>query len=159
MTIDKTIGKYMGEEYIIKNPRMKDFIKATEEVRWGPSLKFLIKKLGGAADILYLEYEDDYQGYLDVDILLNNGKVFSYKYYYGSCSGCDQWEDDLDRLSRQGKIEYSYFEDDERGSGPALEYVANEMRKEATIFNNINDYNKWIKKVKGHRKGREILER
>lgn len=42
--------------------------------------------------IIRLKYEAGYQGYVDIDVLLSSGKVFSYYYAYGSCSECDEWE-------------------------------------------------------------------
>lgn len=62
-----------------------------ENARYSENLETVINSLN-AIEILHLEYESDYQGYVDIDVLLKNGKVFIYDYYYGSCSGCDEWE-------------------------------------------------------------------
>lgn len=59
-------------------------------------------------------------------MLLEDGRVFSYKYSYGSCSGCDQWESDG-------------LEDFE---------IEDEMTSKATFFSNIQEYNKWRETTK-----------
>ena len=64
--------------------------------RWEEGVEYALELLGGGKEILRVSYEADYQGYLDIDVLLNDGRVFSYKYWYGSCSGCDAWEDATD---------------------------------------------------------------
>ena len=66
-------------------------INICEEVdgcRYCSNLQKVIDRLGGEK-ILRLEYESDYQGYVDIDVLLSDGTVMSYYYSYGSCSGCD----------------------------------------------------------------------
>jgi len=73
--------------------------------------------------LLRKEYEDDYSGYVDVDALLEDGRVFSYKYWYGSCSVCDEWED-------------RELSGDE---------IKDEMMLEATIFDSLGEYEKWRK--------------
>jgi hypothetical protein len=60
--------------------------------RYADNLQNVLDKLG-AVKLLRADYENDYQGHVDVDVLLGDGKVFSYNYSYGSCSGCDEWED------------------------------------------------------------------
>lgn len=59
--------------------------------RYSDNLLNVLRKLK-AVEILRLEYLADYQGDLDIDVLLKDGRVFSYAYSYGSCSGCDDWE-------------------------------------------------------------------
>jgi hypothetical protein len=54
--------------------------------RWEDALEAAINKLGGK-EILFVNYQADYQGFLDIDVLLENGFIFSYRYSYGSCSG------------------------------------------------------------------------
>jgi len=88
--------------------------------RYSEILENVLDRLG-AEKILKEEYEDDYQGYIDVDVLLKDGRVFSYEYSYGSCSGCDSWE----------AMDYS------------IEQIEAEMLTEATFFDNIDQYNKW----------------
>jgi hypothetical protein len=52
--------------------------------RWEESLQGVLNIIGGT-EILFVDFEADYQGYLDIDVLLANGCIFSYKYSYGSC--------------------------------------------------------------------------
>jgi|WetSurSiteA1Bulk_404760.scaffolds.fasta_scaffold12997_4 hypothetical protein len=55
--------------------------------RWEEYLEEAIEKLGGGEKVLRIRYEADYQGFLDIDILLKDGRIVSYEYTYGSCSG------------------------------------------------------------------------
>ena len=98
--------------------------------RYGDILLNLLKHLN-TKEILNLSYENDYQGYVDIDALLEDGRILSYKYYYGSCAGCDEWE----------ALNISNIE---------IEEV---MMKEATFFDNIDQYNKWLK-MKQEQKGK-----
>lgn len=95
-----------------------------ENARYSNLLQEVVEELVGKK-LLRKEYESNWQGFVDVDVLLTDGRVFSYKYYYGSCSGCDEWESEM----------YTDLE------------IKNIMLKEATIFNNLIDYNKWREKV------------
>jgi hypothetical protein len=75
--------------------------------------------------VRFLEYEDGYQGEVDIDVECKESDygdnvVVSYQYYYGSCSGCDQWESD-------------------ELSGPG---IVQEMTKAFTIFTSA-EYEKW----------------
>jgi len=88
--------------------------------RYTDCLDRIIHKLNGVK-ILRLEYDNGYQGFVDVDVLLTDKRVFSYKYTYGSCSGCDEWES---RDLSSSEIE-------------------NEMLKEATLFSDEYSYKKW----------------
>jgi len=84
------------------------------DCRWIEHLDEVLDRLKGVY-ILRLEFEDGWQGNVDTDVLLEDGRVFSYSYSYGSCSGCDQWED---------------FTGD----------VTQVMLDEATIFDNMDQY-------------------
>lgn len=75
-----------------------------------------------AVEVLRKDYEDDYQGHVDVDVLLFDGRVFSYLYYYGSCSGCDEWE--------------SEGYDDNK--------IKEIILKEATFFSDVDSYSIWL---------------
>jgi len=65
--------------------------KLKAECRYSENVQEVLTKLG-AKETLFINECDDWQGFLDVDVLLNDGRVFSYRYDYGSCSGCDEWE-------------------------------------------------------------------
>lgn len=54
--------------------------------------------------------------------LLEDGRVFWYKYYYGSCSGCDSWE----------------------SSNLPDEQIIDVMEKEATFFESKEQWEKRI---------------
>lgn len=95
--------------------------------RYSDVLESLLKKLK-AKQVLREHSIDDWQGEVDVDVLLEDGRVFSYYYSYGSCSGCDGWEaEGLD----DGQIEA-------------------EMAKDATYFDNIEQYNQYLN-MKGNK--------
>ena len=66
---------------------------------------------------------------VDVDVLLSDGRVFSYYYVYGSCSGCDEWE------ARNLSCD-------------EIESVIMQEMQEATIFNDLESYNQWRENVK-----------
>lgn len=91
-----------------------------EEARYADVLGPLLHKLGIVC-VLRLEYESDYQGYVDIDALLNDGRVFSYYYGYGSCPGCDDWED------------RNLTDDD----------IEAEMERGATMLDNMEQYLVW----------------
>jgi len=91
--------------------------------RYSEILEEVITELS-AVKVLREDFEDFYQGFVDVDVLLKDGKVFSYNYSYGSCSVCDEWE------SRE-------LTDEE------IKII---MKTESTIFDDIEQYNEWRKR-------------
>jgi hypothetical protein len=95
--------------------------------RYSEHLETLVNRFHGV-EVLRLEFEANYQGHVDIDVLLSDGRVLSYEYWYGSCSGCDEWE------SRD-------LSDEE---------IVSTMEQEATIFDNLEQYNEWIKKTEKH---------
>jgi len=100
---------------------MLDIVEATEDARYSEVLQTVIEELKGI-EILRLDYCSDYQGHVDIDVLLEDGRVFSYKYWYGSCSGCDEWED----------------------RSLTNEEIKDVMIQEATFFSGLESYNTWI---------------
>jgi len=100
---------------------MLNIYEELDYARYTDNLQSLIEKLGGGVEFLRKQYEADYQGEVDVDILLVDGRVFSYYYGYGSCSGCDEWE------SRE----------------LTDEQIEEVMLKECTIFDNREKYDQW----------------
>lgn len=91
--------------------------------RYSEILVDVLQKIG-AIKMLREDFHDDYQGHVDVDALLSDGRVYSYCYYYGSCSGCDEWEA-------------------ENYSGDKIF----EIMKDATYFDDMEQYKKWREKV------------
>ncbi len=92
--------------------------------RYSDNLQTVLNKLG-SKELLHKDYESDYQGYVDISVLLEDGRVYSYKYYYGSCSGCDEWESD------------NYSD----------EQIVQIMIDEATFFDNIEQFNKYRENI------------
>lgn len=78
-----------------------------------------------AEKVLRVEFEADWQGFLDCDVLLKDGRVFSYFYNYGSCSGCDEWEN-RDLTTKE---------------------IIDEIREAATYFSTYDSYLQWRSKV------------
>lgn len=99
---------------------MLEIEKICDYARYSDTLETFINRLNGK-EVLRLDYDSDYQGYVDIDVLLEDGRVFSYMYWYGSCSGCDEWE----------------------AEGFSDEEIIKIMTDEATFFNNKTDYDKW----------------
>lgn len=110
---------------------MIDIEKEVDQARYSANLQTVLTKLG-AKELLRKKYESGYQGYVDVDVLLEDGRVYSYYYPYGSCPGCDEWE-------------YRNLTDEE------IEEI---MIKEATIFDNIEQYNKYRENIDEDANGR-----
>ena len=96
---------------------------ACECARYSNNLEIVINSLEGEK-ILDLKYESDYSGYVDIAVLLKDGRVFTYYYSYGSCCGCDEWEV---RELTNNEIEA-------------------EMLKDATFFDSLEDYKKFKEK-------------
>lgn len=106
------------------------FSGGTFSGRYGNHLRYLLKLLR-AKQVLREKYEDGYSGYVDVDVLLEDGTIFSYCYYYGSCSGCDEWES-LNYNDRQ---------------------IMKEMLTHGSFLNNLKEYRGWRKTVEEQNKG------
>lgn len=106
-----------------------EFVLRAETTRYADVLESLLRDLD-AEKVLYLTFEDDYQGSLDADVLLKDGRVFSYGYSYGSCSGCDEWEDE----------------------GQSDDGIKEIMKSSATFFNTQDEYTSWASQAPG-RKG------
>lgn len=100
--------------------KMIDIEKEVDNARYSEVLQMLLTELGGVR-LLRKDYESDYQGHVDVDVLLNDGRVFTYYYSYGSCSGCDEWED----------------------RGLSDDQIKDTMKTEATFYPDEASYNEW----------------
>ena len=108
-------------------------IEYVEQARYSDDLEVVINELK-PLHLKWLEYEADYQGYVNIDVLLEDGRVFSYEYSYGSCSGCDEWEHrslrdyELRKEMIKGSVIYSDMETYMKGIGAkrkekAFEYM------------------------------------
>lgn len=106
----------------------KGIINDVMNCRYGDNLLYVLKTIN-AKEILSVDYECDYQGFVDIDALLDDGRVFSYKYYYGSCSSYDEWE----------------------SLGLSDLQIEDRMLQEATFFDDIDQYKKWVN-LKNERK-------
>lgn len=114
-----------------ENKTMLNIKELTENARYSYILDEVINLIGGK-EVLRIEYESDWSGYVDIDVLLDDNRVFSYKYNYGSCSGCDEWEaNELDKND-----------------------IKEIMLQESTIFDNIDSYNKWRLMVEDKSRGK-----
>ena len=91
-----------------------------DHARYSDCLETVINGIGGK-EVLRLYCLSDYQGEVDIDVQLEDGRVFSYSYAYGSCSGCDDWE--CRNLSD--------------------EEISEEMLEQATIFDIRAQYDAW----------------
>lgn len=94
-----------------------DLRELTERARYSDELQVLAERLK-VKEILKLDYDSGWQGQVDVTALLEDGRVWSYIYFYGSCSHCDEWE----------------------GLGLDEEGIIRAMEKESTFFNNKTDW-------------------
>ncbi len=113
----------------------KENVKVTRGCRWDECFQMAVDSLGGGKEVLFEDAYADWQGYLDMDVLLHDGRVVSYYYSYGSCSGCDPWEG-----------EFSY--DTQEFS------VSQVMLDEMTIFTDRAEYDRWVASLpSGKREG------
>lgn len=51
----------------------------------------IVQTLFGTLDVVFDKSVADYQG--EVCVLFKGDKYAYVQFYYGSCSGCDEWED------------------------------------------------------------------
>ena len=59
------------------------------ECRYGD----VAERLFGKSEVIWENSENDYQGHANVFVALPSGRFAHYEWTYGSCSGCDEWED------------------------------------------------------------------
>lgn len=50
------------------------------------------ERIFGDAEIIYEDSCDDWQGYARLLAHMPNGEFCYYEWFFGSCSGCDDWE-------------------------------------------------------------------
>lgn len=99
---------------------MLNIAKEVDNARYSDILEKVVNFFGGVA-ILRKNYFASFDGYVDIDVLLDDGSVLSLYYSYGSCEVCDEWA----LLSEKEIIV--------------------EMMKSATIFQNVKQYVEWRK--------------
>jgi len=104
-----------------------NLVDMTDGARYSKNLNTLAQQLK-VKEILKLSSETDYSGFVDVDALLEDGRVWSYRYTYGSCSGCDEWE----------SLELND------------EAIVEAMKQGSTFFNNLDQYKKFDEMRQGH---------
>lgn len=80
------------------------------------------ERLFGEGDVIWEHSYADYQGYANVLVKLPNGMFAHYEWWYGSCSGCDDWEN-------------RNLSDDE---------VLKEMREETAWFNDVPTLRRYL---------------
>jgi hypothetical protein len=114
--------------------------KYVENARYSDALETVINDLK-PLHLKWLDYESNWQGYVEIDVLLENGQVFSYEYTYGSCSGCDEWESrglsdyEIQEEMIKGAVIYSSMETYMKGIG------SKRQDKATTLWNNMRpDY-------------------
>ena len=113
-----------------------DFMDAIlESCRYCDELGTALKEVR-ASKLLFLSYTSDYQGSVDVSALLEDGRVFSYEYSYGSCSGCDSWEAE----------ELTY------------DAIVQEMVKNGTYFDSIGSWTAWMNTRRGWNDDEPIMK-
>jgi len=81
------------------------------------------------ASVLSHWNEGDYSGSVATALLLADGRVAMYNDYYGSCSGCDSWEDATDSDVRklcEGLANGAYVFPDEASAKALLQAVITE---------------------------------
>ena len=108
-----------------------------EKCRYGDLLRKAIDSMGPVS-VRFLGLENGYQGFVDIDVECNGGDedpvVVSYIYWYGSCSGCDEWE--YRRLSDQEIVQamvrdFTFFTLDEYKVWSSLAYRGDEDERSA----------------------------
>lgn len=92
-----------------------NIIEQCDNARYSDCLETVINGIGGK-EILRLEFDSNYQGEVDIDVLLEDGRVFSCYY-----SGRDNWET----------------------RGLSEEEISEEMLEQATFFDNRAQYDAW----------------
>jgi hypothetical protein len=103
---------------------MSKFELHVGSARYSEILEELLGELG-AKEVLLRKYEADYQGFVKVGVLLEDGQVFFYEYSYGSCSGCDEWES-------RGLDDFQ---------------VKSAMRADAVMYSSREKFQEWLDKT------------
>lgn len=85
------------------------------------------KEVFGSWEILWEDSENDYQGHATI-LGKKGGAYVFYEWHYGSCSGCDTWED----------------------AGLSHEAIEKEMRDTAMWFDSKKELKEWLDKLEGN---------
>jgi len=60
-------------------------------VRWASEVKAFLNSLG-SFDVVWEDSVKDYTGKAEVLVKFSKDKYIHYKWTYGSCAGCDNWD-------------------------------------------------------------------
>lgn len=100
----------------------------SETTRWSDTVASRCRygdvagRIFDGADVIFERSEDDYQGYANVFARLRDGRFCHYEWTYGSCSGCDEWED----------------------RGLTDDQIEAEMRSAAVFFDNVETVKRYL---------------
>lgn len=83
--------------------------------------------------VLWEHSVDDYQGHANF-LGWTGAALVHYRWDYGSCSGCDPWEDEYD-------------------SDPGHSKLVERMRADAQYFDDIEEFRKYVQMVLGEKEG------
>lgn len=66
----------------------------------------LVEKVLRPIEVLFYAGEADYQGSAAVLVRRADGMIVAYEWSWGSCSGCDPWEDELEEnvLAKSARV-------------------------------------------------------
>ena len=81
---------------------------------------------GPSAEVIAWWHEGDYQGTVAIAYKLSDGRIAVMTDYYGSCSGCDAWEDATDDSARKMVVD---------------------LVNSAKVFNSLEDAKAWCATV------------
>lgn len=85
------------------------------------------EKIWGKWDILWEDSQEDYQGHASF-LAKKGNKYCFYEWWYGSCSGCDTWED----------------------AGLTDKQIIEEMTNTSLFFNGKKELKKWLDMLSGN---------
>jgi hypothetical protein len=90
--------------------------------------------------------EGDYQGQVATCLLLNDGTYMVYTDYYGSCSGCDAWEDASDESILKMCQDLIYTSHLFNSLEEVKEYLLEMSRKESK-YNSDNEFRGLLEEI------------
>jgi hypothetical protein len=114
------------------------------ECRYGD----VAKRIFGDAEIIWEHSLDDYQGYVSVLAAMPDGSFIHYEWTYGSCSGCDEWED------RFGSYWIEDDDEDAENNG-AVKKIEAEMRQGLAILKDRETLKSYLR-LEGEHEGAAV---